>query len=84
MKQKLETELGRLAARKDEDIDPGDIPELDEAFFREAEWRPPIKKPVTIRLDADVLEWFRNEGPGYQTRINQLLRRFMEVQKSRR
>jgi uncharacterized protein (DUF4415 family) len=79
MKQKLETELGRLAARKDEDIDPSDIPELDDAFFREAEWRPPIKKPVTIRLDADVLAWFRGQGPGYQTRINRLLRRYIEV-----
>ena len=82
-KRKLETELQRLAARPDEDIDLSDLPELDEAFFREADWRPPIKKPITIRLDADVLEWFRNQGPGYQTRINRLLRRFMEVQQRR-
>jgi len=82
-KRELETELQRLAARPDEDIDLSDLPELDEAFFREADWRPPIKKPITIRLDADVLEWFRNQGPGYQTRINRLLRRFMEVQQRR-
>ena len=84
MKRKLDTEVERLAARRDEDIDLSDIPELDEAFFREAEWQPPIKKSVTIRLDADVLEWFRNQGPGYQTRINLLLRRFMEFQQRRR
>jgi uncharacterized protein (DUF4415 family) len=84
LKRKLATELQRLAARQDEEVDLSDIPELDEAFFREAEWRPPIKKPVTIRLDADVLEWFRSEGPGYQTRINRLLRRYMEVQQRRR
>lgn len=83
-KRKLATELQRLAARRDEEVDLSDIPELDEAFFREAEWRPPIKKPVTIRLDADVLAWFRSEGPGYQTRINRLLRRYMEVQQRRR
>lgn len=83
-KRKLETELQRLAARPAVEIDLGDIPELDEAFFREAEWQPPIKKPVTIRLDADVLEWFRSQGPGYQTRINRLLRRYMEVQQRRR
>jgi uncharacterized protein (DUF4415 family) len=59
------------------------IPELDEAFFKEAEWRPPIKQPVTIRLDVDVLEWFRSQGPGYQTRINPLLRRYMEVSQQR-
>ena len=37
----------------------------------------PIKKPVTLRLDADVLAWFRTLGPGYQTRINTALRRIM-------
>jgi uncharacterized protein (DUF4415 family) len=37
----------------------------------------PIKKPVTLRLDADVLAWFRKKGPGYQTRINQALRKLM-------
>jgi uncharacterized protein (DUF4415 family) len=84
LKRKSETELQQLAARADEETDLTDIPELDEAFFREAEWRPPIKKPITIRLDADVLEWFRSQGPGYQTRINRLLRRYMEVQQRRR
>ena len=84
MKQKLDTELKRLAAQRDEDIDLSDIPELEQEFFQQAEWRPPIKKPVTIRLDADVLEWFRSQGPGYQTRINRLLRQFMEYQQRRR
>jgi uncharacterized protein (DUF4415 family) len=41
--------------------------------------QPRIKKPVTIRLDADVPAWFRGQGPGYQTRINLHLRRYMEV-----
>jgi uncharacterized protein (DUF4415 family) len=82
--RKLDTELQNLAAQRDEDIDLGDMPELDEAFFQEAEWHPPIKKPVTIRLDADVLEWFRGQSAGYQTRINRLLRRYMEVQQRRR
>lgn len=83
MKPKSSTDWKRVASMKDEDIDLDDIPELDEAFLREAEWQPPIKKPVTIRLDADVLEWFRGQGPGYQTRINRLLRRYMEVQQRR-
>jgi uncharacterized protein (DUF4415 family) len=84
MNRKLDTELTSLAERRDKDIDLSDIPELDESFFRDAEWRPPIKKPVTIRLDVDILEWFRGQGPGYQTRINRLLRRFMEYQQRRR
>lgn len=37
----------------------------------------PIKKPVTLRLDADVLAWFKKLGPGYQTRINRALRSLM-------
>lgn len=37
----------------------------------------PIKKPVTLRIDADVLAWLKKQGPGYQTRINQALRRVM-------
>ena len=84
MKRKLDTELNQLATRPDEEIDLSDIPELDETFFREAEWQPPVKKPITIRLDADVLEWFRSLGPGYQTRINRLLRRYMKAQQGRR
>jgi uncharacterized protein (DUF4415 family) len=84
MNGKLNSELKQLDAQRDEDIDLSDIPELDEAFFQEAELRPPIKKPITIRLDADVLEWFRDQGPGYQTRINRLLRRYMEFEQGRR
>jgi uncharacterized protein (DUF4415 family) len=83
MKMKSDTQWKRLESLSDEDINFGEIPELDEAFFREAEWRPPVKQPVTIRLDADVLEWFRGQGPGYQTRINRLLRRYMEVSQQR-
>ena len=79
MKKCSETDWKRLAAMPDKEIDFSDIPELDDAFFKEAEWRPPVKQPVTIRLDTDVLDWFRSQGPGYQTRINRLLRRYMEV-----
>ena len=42
------------------------------------EFYKPIKKPVTLRLDADVLAWFKREGRRYQTRINSALRRVME------
>lgn len=43
----------------------------------------PIKKPITLRLDADVLAWFKTLGPGYQTRINSALRRLMLEQGKR-
>ena len=83
MSKKSKAERNRPAGRPDGEIDFDDVPELDEAFFRAAEWRPPVKQPVTIRIDADVLEWFRSRGPGYQTQINRLLRKFMEVNKGR-
>jgi len=84
MKKPSKTDWQRLKKAKSKDIDTSDIPELDEAFFREAELRLPSKQSVTIRLDADVLMWFRAQGQGYQSRINQLLRRYMEAQQSRR
>ncbi|WP_263322587.1 BrnA antitoxin family protein [Endozoicomonas sp. Mp262] len=83
MKKTPGTDWKRLESMKDEEIDTSDIPELDDDFFNEAELRVPVKKPVTIRLDADVLEWFKNQGQGYQTRINSLLRKYMEAQQSR-
>ncbi len=41
----------------------------------------PVKQIVTIRLDIDMLNWFKNAGPGYQTRINQILREHMQAQR---
>lgn len=41
-----------------------------------------VKQIVTIRLDVDMLEWFKAAGPGYQTRINQVLREHMEAQRA--
>jgi len=84
MKNTSKTDWQRLKKTKDKDIDTSDIPELDEEFFRKAELHLPPKQSVTIRLDADVLEWFRAQGQGYQSRINQLLRRYMEAQQTRR
>ncbi|MCG5517435.1 MULTISPECIES: BrnA antitoxin family protein [unclassified Ectothiorhodospira] len=80
MSKASKTDWGRLVKMNDEDIDTQDMPELGEDFFRRAELRVPVKKAVTIRLDADVLEWFRGQGAGYQTRINQLLRHYMNAQ----
>ncbi len=60
----------------DNDIDTSDIPELDDAFFTHAKIKLPSKQPVTLRL----LMWFKSQGRGYQTRINKLLRSYMENQ----
>jgi len=42
----------------------------------------PLKQIVTIRLDVDMLNWFKAAGPGYQTRINQILREHMDAQRA--
>lgn len=82
MSNASKTDWQRLSKMKDQDIDTSDIPELGEDFFRHAELHLPVKRAVTIRLDADVLEWFKGQGTGYQTRINQLLRQYMQAHQS--
>lgn len=64
---------------KDSDINFDDIPELDDAFFKNAQIKLQEKQSVTIRMDSDVLDWFKKQGKGYQTRINKLLRSYMET-----
>jgi len=60
--------------------DTYDVPPLDEEFWENVELRMPQRKvPITIRLDPDVLAWFRSLGKGYQTRINAVLRTYMEA-----
>ena len=64
----------------DEDIDFSDIPELDASFFRKARVVvPPKKQQLTIRLDADVLTWLKDQGRGYHSRINAILRAYYEA-----
>jgi uncharacterized protein (DUF4415 family) len=72
--------LARLGEQPDSKIDTSDIPELTEKFWRNAVRNPfyrPIKKQLTLRLDADVIAWLRHHGKGYQTRANALLRAAM-------
>jgi uncharacterized protein (DUF4415 family) len=64
---------------KDKDLDFSDIPELEEPFFKEAVLWPGKKKQITIRLDPDLVDFFKKSGPGYQSRINTVLRKYMEV-----
>ena len=84
MNRTSKTDWKRLAEQDDESVDTSDIPELDDDFFEKAELRVPEKKPVTLRIDEDVLEWFKSQGKGYHTRINKLLRQYMENQSSQR
>ena len=64
---------------KDEDIDTSDIPELTADFFKKAVLWPGTKKQITLRLDPDVIDFFKKKGRGYQTLINAVLRKYVEV-----
>ncbi len=76
----MRAELSRLAAMSDDEIDVSDrdAPDIAEwdGFVRGKFYRP-VKKPITIRLDADVLAWFKARGAKYQARINKVLREYM-------
>ncbi|HKI00227.1 MAG TPA: BrnA antitoxin family protein [Candidatus Sulfotelmatobacter sp.] len=73
-------EIAVIAAMPDSEIDFSDIPRLPESFWKNAVRNPfyrPVKRQVTVRLDADVIAWLRRQGKGYQTRLNCLLRAAM-------
>ena len=80
-KRRSGTDWRRVRGLKDRDIDYSDIPELDEGFFNQAVLWPGAKKQITLRLDPDVLRFFRKQGKGYQSNINAILRRYMKAQK---
>ena len=84
----VDAALRRLAAMKDEDIDFSDIPERlnwdgairgRDAWLKHLESFRPIKKSTTLRIDADILAWFKSRGPKYQTAMNAALREFMRT-----
>lgn len=69
---------------QDEDIDLSDAPEITPEMFATAVVRrglkpAPKKQQITMRVDVDVLDWFRTQGHGYQTKINALMRAYMEA-----
>ena len=72
--------LVRLNALSDRQIDTDNLPELTDAQMAKMErgrFYRPVKRQITTRLDADVLAWLKAEGKGYQTRMNTILRREM-------
>ena len=84
MKKLSDKEIARqlryLDQLKDEDIDTSDIPELTPEQLRggiRGLFYRPVKQPVTMRLDSDIVAWLKHSGPGYQTKANALLRKEM-------
>jgi uncharacterized protein (DUF4415 family) len=80
----LQAEADAISKIADEEIDTSEMPEVTDwsnavrgAFYR------PVKKPLSLRLDADIIDWFQREGSGYQTRMNAVLREYVEKQRGR-
>jgi uncharacterized protein (DUF4415 family) len=74
--------LKALAARPDSEIDTSNIPEMTDEQWQHARrghFYRPRKLQITARVDADVLDWLKSQGRGYQSRINAILRREMLV-----
>ena len=84
------TDWARVDALSDEDILAAMRDDPDWAEFMDVDWSkavvvyPTVKKAVSIRLDEDVIDFFKQGGPGYQTRMNAVLRHFMTEQNSRK
>ncbi|THB68089.1 MAG: 3-oxoacyl-ACP synthase [Desulfovibrio sp.] len=90
MKKESLTDYERLDAMTDEEIeaaawDDPDAQPTDEAFWADAELVIPKepKTPIHIRIDSDVLRWFKSFGPGYQSRINEVLETYVKHKKER-
>lgn len=76
-------QLEAVAAMPDEQIDHSDAPYLPDAVWVKAVEMPHTKQQITLRLDADVLDFFKHSGRRYQTRINAVLRSYVEAHRKR-
>jgi uncharacterized protein (DUF4415 family) len=80
----LKAEIAALEALPDDSIDTSDIaPVTDWSGAKRGAFYRPIKQQLSLRLDADVVAWFKDEGDGYQTRINRALREYVESHSKR-
>ena len=80
MKKQSRTNWTRIDAMKDDQIDYSDNPELGDDFFAEAVPWPRHKQQITLRLDPEVIDFFKKSGAGYQTMMNAVLRKYVQAQ----
>lgn len=85
-----ETDWARIDRLTDADIDAATRDDPDWQEFADVDWSkavlvlPPEKQAISIRLDRDVIDFFKAQGSGYRTRINAVLRHFMDARKPRK
>jgi uncharacterized protein (DUF4415 family) len=81
----LRAEIEALEKMSDDDIDTSDIPEiLDWSTAVLGKFARPVKRQITLRIDADLIDYFEQSGSGYQTRINAALREWVMNQQKRK
>ncbi len=83
--ESIRKELAALASKPESEIDFSDIPATSKRDWTGAvrgKFYRPVKQQLTVRVDADVLEWLKSQGKGYQSRLNDILRAAM-LDKSR-
>ena len=76
-----ETDWKKVNEMGDEEIDTSDIPPLDESFFAKAKLRMPKQVSIIMRVDTDLLDWFKAQGEEYESLINSGLRSYVEGHK---
>ena len=89
-RRKGKTDWARLDALTDDEIEASIANDPDWQEFKDLDWSkavlviPPKKKAISIRVDEDVLDYFKHEGTGYQRRMNAVLRSYMQQKKSKK
>jgi uncharacterized protein (DUF4415 family) len=89
-RRKSETDWARVDALTDEEIDASIANDPDWEEFKDIDWSkavlviPPKKKAISIRVDEDVLDYFKKQGAGYQRRMNAVLRSYMQQRRKKR
>lgn len=90
MKRKLKSDLGRVKRMSEEEVqrnaldDPDALPTGEEFWLHATRVEHPMQKQsISIRLNQRVVDYFKKQGPGYQTRINNVLERYVELQEHR-
>jgi uncharacterized protein (DUF4415 family) len=88
--RKIKSDLDKLRSLTDEEIEASIANDPDWQEFKDIDWSeavlviPPKKKAISIRVDEDVLDYFKKEGAGYQRRINAVLRSYMQQKRKKR
>jgi uncharacterized protein (DUF4415 family) len=88
--RKIKSDLDKLRRLTDDEIDASIARDPDWQEFKDIDWSkavlviPPKKKAISIRVDEDVLDYFKKEGAGYQRRMNAVLRSYMQQKRKKR